>query len=276
MTSGHIDKVKIIVVGDSDGNGGVLPLFGLEILQSIEFTTSNTDLKKVLLHEYKAGTPSEKTYFIELWDVGGSTSHQNSRSIFYNPVHGVILVHDLTNRKSHQNLRKWLGEVMNKDVSKTTNNGYDYDPEQFAGIQIPILVVGTKADLAENLRDNVLSRMSSVAEECGADEINLDCNNTKHLSPGSTNAKPNFKVQFEIQLPKSSYPLRKIQKITLIISTFPRKYRDREKIRETDKEFIYMFGTLFIRLVGVAEKIAHTPTMERRRFFKNSHKCKIE
>ena len=40
------------------------------------------------LHEYKSGTPSEKTYFVELWDVGGCTSHENSRSIFYNPVHG--------------------------------------------------------------------------------------------------------------------------------------------------------------------------------------------
>lgn len=188
MTSGHIDKVKIIVVGDSGvGKTSLVQL----LCQTEPMTNPGWTIGcsvEVKLHEYKAGTPSEKTYFIELWDVGGSTSHQNSRSIFYNPVHGVILVHDLTNRKSHQNLRKWLGEVMNKDVSKSTNNGYDYDPEQFAGIQIPILVVGTKADLAENLRDNVLSRMSSVAEECGADEINLDCNNTKHLSPGSTNA----------------------------------------------------------------------------------------
>lgn len=28
---------------------------------------------------------------------------------------GIILVHDLTNRKSHTNLRKWLGEVLNRD-----------------------------------------------------------------------------------------------------------------------------------------------------------------
>ena len=28
---------------------------------------------------------------------------------------GVIIVHDLTNRKSQQNLRKWLAEVLNKD-----------------------------------------------------------------------------------------------------------------------------------------------------------------
>jgi Rab-like protein 3 len=46
---------------------------------------------------------------------------------------------------------------------------YDYDPEQFAGNQMPILVVGTKADLAKTLREKVISRSSSIAEECGAD-----------------------------------------------------------------------------------------------------------
>ena len=30
-------------------------------------------------------------------------------------IAGIILVHDLTNRKSQQNLRKWLAEVLNKD-----------------------------------------------------------------------------------------------------------------------------------------------------------------
>ena len=40
------------------------------------------------LHDYKAGTPSEKTHFIEMWDVGGWSAHQNSRSIFYQGVNG--------------------------------------------------------------------------------------------------------------------------------------------------------------------------------------------
>jgi hypothetical protein len=35
---------------------------------------------------------------------------------------------------------------------------------------MPILVVGTKADLAKTLREKVISRSSSIAEECGADE----------------------------------------------------------------------------------------------------------
>ena len=72
------------------------------------------------LHEYKAGTPAERTFFVELWDVGGWSAHQNSRSIFYNGADGVILVHDLTNRKSESNLRKWLSEVLNRDCAGST------------------------------------------------------------------------------------------------------------------------------------------------------------
>lgn len=87
------------------------------------------------LHEYREGTQNQKTYFVELWDVGGSSSHRNTRSVFYNPTHGIILVHDLTNRKSEQNLQKWLAEVLNREGnSKYKNHTFDdFDPEQFVG-----------------------------------------------------------------------------------------------------------------------------------------------
>lgn len=45
---------------------------------------------EVKLHEYEEGTPHQKTYFIELWDVGGSSNHRNTRHIFYLGVHGTM------------------------------------------------------------------------------------------------------------------------------------------------------------------------------------------
>ena len=107
---------------------------------------------EVKLHEYKEGTPDQKSYFVELWDVGGSRNHRNTRHVFYNPCHGVILVHDLTNRKSDANLFKWLHELIHNDTNlKNEINGYDdLDAEYLLGTsQIPILIIGTKLDLVD-------------------------------------------------------------------------------------------------------------------------------
>lgn len=88
---------------------------------------------EVKIHEYK---DTQQSYFIELFDIGGSISHQNTRSVFYNPTHGIILVHDLTNRKSHENLQRWLYEIINKDgkdIGRSASCDSDFDPEFFMG-----------------------------------------------------------------------------------------------------------------------------------------------
>ncbi|XP_041353516.1 rab-like protein 3 [Gigantopelta aegis] len=182
------DKVKIVVVGDSGvGKTSLVHLVCHNEPSNIPSATIGCSVE-VKLHEYHAALPSEKTYFLELWDIGGSSSHRSSRSIFYNSVNGIILVHDLTNRKSQQNLRKWLAEVLDKDTIEVAN-GYDqFDSELFAGNQTPILLIGTKADLAQSLREVNKSRASSLAEECRAEEVSLDCMQVKYLAPGSTNA----------------------------------------------------------------------------------------
>lgn len=65
-------------------------------------------------------------------------SHKLARSVFYNQLNGIILVHDLTNRKSQENLKNWLIEILNKDGKDTTKIGGslidEFDPEQFMGI----------------------------------------------------------------------------------------------------------------------------------------------
>lgn len=57
------------------------------------------------VQDYKEGTPEEKTYYIELWDVGGSvgsaSSVKSTRAVFYNSVNGkydfIRLVKESTN-----------------------------------------------------------------------------------------------------------------------------------------------------------------------------------
>lgn len=50
----------------------------------------------------------------------------------------------------------------------------DYDCEQFADNQIPLLVIGTKLDqIPETKRNEVLTRTAFLAEDFNAEEINL-------------------------------------------------------------------------------------------------------
>ena len=112
------------------------------------------------------------------------------------------MVYDLTNRKSQQNLHKWLAEILMKDGKEpnneyiyiiytihcfyftfldTNNNkllfshSYNYDPEFFSDSHIPILVVGSKVDQWSSNKDMLpmLKATSLIADECGADQFNI-------------------------------------------------------------------------------------------------------
>eukprot|EP00121_Abeoforma_whisleri_P011481 Awhi_evm1s10590 len=75
---------------------------------------------------------------------------------------GILLVHDVTNRKSFENLDEWLMEILGtclnnsfgSDNSSSGTSGTKfkrdehYDPEHDQS-SVPIFVVGTKSDLYE-------------------------------------------------------------------------------------------------------------------------------
>jgi len=203
------DKIKVLVLGDSGvGKSSLVHLIcqGQPIANPLWTIGTTIDVK---LHEYMEGTPEQRTSFIELWDIGGSRSHSIARNVFYNGFHGIILVHDLTNSKSEANLRKWLGHVFyNKDHTIKDNNTslntslsaalfpvntddeIHFDREAFFERNIPVLVVATKRESVHvsHLPLHRSHRMSSLTEECGAEEIEVDCHQTRSLAPGSTNA----------------------------------------------------------------------------------------
>ena len=190
------EKAKIVVVGDSGvGKTSLVHLIchGIPLLKP-NWTIGCTP--EVKIHNYRAGTALEKTYYIELWDVGGWSAHVDARSVFYHQVNGIVLVHDLTNRKSQQNLKKWLHEVVEKSqllsssslitvtTSDDSHNNGNYD---FTKSDIPVLIVGTKQDLTDSGENAFCTSLNLVCDSI-VDEINLECITTKYLAPGTTHS----------------------------------------------------------------------------------------
>ncbi|XP_060518988.1 rab-like protein 3 [Cylas formicarius] len=187
-----IDRVKIMVLGDSGvGKSSFVHLAAHnEPIKSPSWTIGCS--VEVKLHEFKEGTKEQKTFFIEFWDVGGSNNHRNARHVFYNPCHGAILVHDLTNRKSEENLQKWLRELLNRDTADNSNASFssmasfeELDSENLMGTKtlMPLLIVGTKLDQVDDKKSS-----SNFGYKYGAEEIQLNCSQSRYLAPGTSNA----------------------------------------------------------------------------------------
>ncbi|MFH4979073.1 hypothetical protein AB6A40_005782 [Gnathostoma spinigerum] len=134
----------------------------------------------VFPHQYRAGSSMEQTELIELWDIGGSSVHRAASSVFLEGAEGVILVYDLSNKKSEESLAQWAallrGSLSPSPSLLPTSISPSLRP-LFSDVErapLPTLLVGCKLDLAPH-------RMHKMSP----DGITLDCRSP--ITPGSNN-----------------------------------------------------------------------------------------
>eukprot|EP00080_Pristionchus_pacificus_P010945 PDM70965.1 hypothetical protein PRIPAC_44361 [Pristionchus pacificus] len=127
----------------------------------------------------KAGLSSQRAEMIEVWDIDGSSAHRSAATVFLDGTCGIILVHDLSNRKSESNLGQWLA-IINGDRRNTNIHTLNTLMADIERTQIPIIIVGTRLDQAPH-RGNMQSLSFS-----GAPQVNIDCR--KDISAGSSQA----------------------------------------------------------------------------------------
>ena len=109
----ELDKVRVLVLGDSGvGKTALITLICKEECLSNAPSTTVGCFVDVQLFDYNA-----KSYFIELLEVGGRSNYELSRNVFYKGINGLILVHDVTNKNSFDNLGKWIAEAIGKPDS---------------------------------------------------------------------------------------------------------------------------------------------------------------
>lgn len=98
-----------------------------------------------------------KQYFVEFFDIGGSSQYETSRDIFYSNCDALVLVYDVTNERSKDNLTNWIKEFIGLRIKEIPWHEKDEFPlkldlrgyEKFASY-IPVLFLANKCDLLTN------------------------------------------------------------------------------------------------------------------------------
>ena len=160
----RVRYVRVAVVGDTGCGKSTLVrhLAGDPRDEPVERTTGvNARVRLVDVPDPRTGAP--RPHFVELWDVGCRDEHKIERRVFYADLDGVLLVHDLSLRRSARRLRKWAREIAaSATFASPTPDHCDWSvgvdavrgtPDAahvlrgFGGLPVPALVVANKADL---------------------------------------------------------------------------------------------------------------------------------
>lgn len=144
-------QVRVLVVGDSGVGKSSLVHFivnGTSVSHLQQTVGCTVGVKHMSFGGSTSSSTStkgekERDFFVELWDVCGHERYKDCRSLFYSQINGIIFVHDLSQRKTKTNLQKWAAEIATMGTFSAP-----LGLSNIAGIPVPFLVIGNKADIA--------------------------------------------------------------------------------------------------------------------------------
>ena len=137
---------KILLLGDSSvGKTCFLKRYTDNTFQDAYLSTIGFDFK------FKFVTlESGKTVKVQLWDTAGQERFRTIAKSYYKGTHGIILIYDVTNRKTFENIRKWLNQIKDEASNK-----------------ISIILVANKIDCEDEIRQVTKEEGEVLAKSAG-------------------------------------------------------------------------------------------------------------
>eukprot|EP00250_Pteridium_aquilinum_P012717 c20895_g1_i1 orf=534-1181(-) len=137
--------LKLLLIGDSGvGKSCLLLRFSDDSFTTSFITTIGIDFK------IRTVDLDGKRVKLQIWDTAGQERFRTITTAYYRGAMGILLVYDVTDETSFQNIRNWIKNI-----------------EQNAADNVNKILVGNKADMDGSRRAVATARGQALADEFG-------------------------------------------------------------------------------------------------------------
>ncbi|CAM6105608.1 unnamed protein product [Calypogeia fissa] len=151
-------RMKLLLIGDSGvGKSCLLLRFCDDSFATTFITTIGIDFK------VRTIDVDGRKVRLQIWDTAGQERFRTITTAYYRGAMGILLVYDISDSSSFQNVRNWIGSIT-----------------EYAAENVNIVLVGNKADMDDK------RQIAKAQGQALADEYNI-----KFFE---TSAKTNFNV----------------------------------------------------------------------------------
>ncbi|KAJ7532818.1 hypothetical protein O6H91_13G021500 [Diphasiastrum complanatum] len=149
---------KLLLIGDSGvGKSCLLLRFADDTYLESYISTIGVDFK------IRTVELDEKIVKLQIWDTAGQERFRTITSSYYRGAHGIIVVYDVTDQDSFNNVKQWLNEI-----------------DRYASESVNKLLVGNKSDLtAKKVVDYQTAK--AFADEIGIPFLETSAKNATNV-----------------------------------------------------------------------------------------------
>lgn len=172
---------KLLLIGDSGvGKSCLLLRFADDTYTETYISTIGVDFK------IRTIELDGKTIKLQIWDTAGQERFRTITSSYYRGAHGIIVVYDVTDMESFNNVKQWLQEIERyacENVNKllvgnksdlTTKKSVDYTTAKEYADSLHIPFLETSAKNATNVEQAFLTMAAEIKARMGPASVQQD------------------------------------------------------------------------------------------------------